>query len=114
MKCLIIMCVFVGTCKRSVHESNVYLPPAGLCACVCSMGLCFCFVPLLNRRLVIDQVVCVLVLRRQHIISETVEQLVYSAVTNHSDGSPNGFLCFVLAHTDKKIKTVCVCDVAYL
>lgn len=48
---------------------------------------------------------CVSLLRQQqHIISENTELLVYSAVIDHSNGSFDGHLCFVLAHKHK-IKT---------
>lgn len=61
-----------------------------------AVGFGFCLVP------VIDQVVCVLVLRQQHIISETIELLVYSAVTSRPSASLDGSLRFVLAHKAKK------------
>ena len=84
---------------------------AGLCARVCRrVFCCFPVVPLLNLRLDIDEVVCVLALRRQHIINE---QLVCSVVSDRSSGSPDGLtLRFVLPHKgkkEKKKKKKCLC-----
>ena len=97
------MFAFIGTCKRSVRENSGHLPRAGLCARVCRRVFCrFPVVPLLNLRLDIDEVVCVLALRRQHIINE---QLVCSVVSDRSSGSPDGLtLRFVLPHKGKKEK----------
>lgn len=76
------------------------------CVCIYS-GFCYCFVSLLNCWLIINQAVCVLVLRQQPIISE---RIVCSAVTDHSH---DGLLRFVPAHKQKP-QPVFVCALWFL
>lgn len=92
-------CMFGHIEKKSLHST-------GLCVCIYS-GFCYCFVSLLNCWLIINQAVCVLVLRQQRIISE---RIVCSAVTDHSH---DGLLRFVLAHKQKP-QPVFVCALWFL
>lgn len=85
--------------KKSLHST-------GLCVCIYS-GFCYCFVSLLNCWLIINQAVCVLVLRQQRIISE---RIVCSAVTDHSH---DGLLRFVLTPKQKP-QPVFVCALWFL